>query len=232
MKNFHLLFILSLLCAAPSNKQTETILDRLERRLLEQERKALSFGNTDLTNRKEPKTKFSYKGQDIPQNSVLVQDLSKLSKAVSELEQHVEFLAGEVQSVKQKILQDTSIDNTVQIDTVLTNPSKFAFRTISIMIDEHNIFSQNASSGLWNPTGSIPIFIGPMSPGKHQIRIKARLVGKTMTDLPLENGRFVFINEVYDFKVPVGHVYKKWTINISSPESVTSSAKVVMKEVK
>lgn len=232
MKTTILILSIAAMTLAPSMKSNETILDRLERRLLEQERKALSFGNTDLREKKGAKRKFVYKGQDIPANSAIVKDLSKLSTAIKDLDQHVEYLAGEVQSVKQKILHDTHIDNTVQIDTMLTKETNLAYRTISIEIDEHNIFEQNAASGLWNPTGSIPIFLGPMSPGKHKLKIKARLVGKGKTDLPLENGHFIFINEVYEFTVPEGHVFKKWRIDIDSNSASTSSAKVAMKEIK
>ena len=217
---------------AKSPKSGNSILDRLERKLLEQERQALSFGNSKVQQTKGPTSKFIYKGQSIPSNSPIVKDLTKLSTAIEDLEQHVEYLAGEVQSVKQKILQDVAINNNIQINVALDKKSKLAFRTIDVEIDDHKVFNQNAASGIWSPHSQIPVFSGPISPGKHAINIQARMVSINTKDIPLETGKYVFVNEVFTFEVPIGHISKKWSIEIKAPDLTTSSAKVALKEHK
>lgn len=215
------------------SKEGESILDRLERRLLEQEHDALSFGDRFGTNSKTPpKTKYKYQDRTIPEYAPSSHDLKKIDQAMTDLEAQVEYLANGVHSVKQKILQDAGINNFISISTKLENKETMSFRTLKVTIDGHTIYEQNAALGLWLPDPKIPLFRGPMQPGNHRIDFEATIVQKSKKVLPLETGTFHKVNESYKFKVPNGKIQRSWEIAIAKASSSSPMSQAKFKAVK
>lgn len=207
----------------------ESILDRLERRLLEQERNALNF-DSGVSELKQPaKTSFKFKSKYIDELSPSNADVKKLGDAISELEAQTEYLASQVHRIKQKILHEAAINNMINFSTRLDDSDKLAFRSLTVTIDGHEIYKQNAALGLWLPHNEIPVFQGPMQPGNHRIDFEARVVQKATDNLPIQNDTYHIIQETFNFVVPDGKVMKKWEVYLTGENGNSSIAKAQLK---
>ncbi len=221
-----------LLQGITGDKTNDSILDRLERRLLEQEREAVSFDANLNSPDKPAKTSYRYNQKIIKENTPSSDDLTKLTAAVTELEAQVEYLSSQVHQAKQKILQDASINNLINIATRLESPDSMGFRSLSVTIDGHKVYEQNAAMGLWIPEESIPLFRGPMQPGNHRIDFEARIVQKSKESLPIQTDTFHQVNESFNFEIPEGQVSKKWEIALSDGSSQGTQTKAEFKALK
>lgn len=213
-------------------KVQESILDKLERRLLEKERGALSFGEApSKIDSKKPVTKYKYKNFYINERLPKTADFLKIEKAITELESQTEYLASQVQAIKQKILQDASINNQIAIHTIIDDKNEVAFKNLTVSIDGHPIYQQNAALGLWTPTRKIPLFRGPIQPGEHRLDFQARLIQKNHSNLPLHKDSYHMVNESFNFRVPGGQFTKTWEIRLHTPGRNEYKAKAIFKAV-
>ena len=234
-----LLFLTTLLCIASpiiygqrkSIQNVESILDKLEKRLLKKEREPVTFGKK---NENDETTKFEYKPTYITPTVPDEGKLQGLKRAIDELDTEVERLSGEVQRTKQKILKSASINNMVEITTSIINTDSATFSSLDVELDGHNIYQLNQDSGLWMSRPSVPLYSGPLQPGKHTINFQARIVKKTKDNLPLNNDVFHLINQSFEINVPNEKFHKAWDIIIENPKTLNyrAEAKLSMRDIK
>lgn len=224
--------ITSLLIAQTGySKAKESILDQLERRLLEKEQDALSFSSEGKWETPEVREKLRFDGSTIESNAQSLKDLMALDQATKKLEQQTEYLASEVHTTKQKILSDAKINNLINISAELANDQEMALRALEIRLNGHLIYEQNATLGLWIPDKTIPLYQGPMQPGKHRIELHARVVRKANDQLPMQNDTYSIVNESFSFDVPTGESTKNWQVLIHGGQSMSTPTTAELKAI-
>lgn len=210
-------------------RKSESILDRLEQRLEDQERDPLNLEGEGQRNddRKDVKTRYRYeKGITVTPKLRGDSKMTELGKAIDEMEAEVEQLSSSVQSVKHEIYQGSQIDNFIEIDTQITDTDRAYFRTIVTKLDGHTIYEMNESNDFWMPHNNIPLYAGPMQPGVHEIDFEARIVLKKPGKLPLSSKIYSIVKQTYKIDVSAGSEKKLWTILIDKPDGEKSELKV------
>ena len=122
----------------------------------------------------------------------------------------------------------------VEITTSIANTDKATFSSLDVDLDGHNIYSLSQDSGLWMSRPSVPLYSGPLQPGKHTINFQARIVKKTKDNLPLNNDVYHLINQSFEITIPNENFHKAWDIVIDNPKSLNyrAQAKLNMRDIK
>ena len=210
----------------------ESILDRLEKRLLEKDGSSFYGGTSSKDGKKRANTSYTYNKSLIGGMPGASKDIKDINKAIEDLEEKVEFLSAGVHAVKQKILQDAKINNHISIAAILEKKDLMSFKTITVKIDGHTVYEQNSSLGLWLLEKSVPLFHGPIQPGKHRIDFDATLVQKKDKVLPLVEGTHHKVTQSFNFDVPAGKIQKKWHIEIAKADPKSAKTMASFKVVK
>ena len=219
----------------PALNKADSILDKLEKSLLEQSPDSLSFGEKVKANAPpSPKKKlptYNYgKTKPITSTSGSV-DFQSLSSLVNDLENQVDALASSVQKTKQQIINKATVDNFVTIEAGLANSDHAAIKNINVRLDGYNVYQINDASGLWMPSKHIPLYAGPLQPGTHRIDVEARVVMKHKKSLPLNNDVYRLVNKTFEVIVPDGTANKTWRIEFEPPKSVEQGMKATLKQL-
>ncbi len=229
-------FLLSTFVKAESEDviEVESILDRLEKRLLDQESESLSFGEKssvpDLKEKPSRTMNFDKK-EKIVGTTPEMRRLNKLAALVSALESDVDKLTAKVQKTKQKILNDSSVDNFVSIDARLLEPETASIKSLSVKLDGFHIYELQESSGLWLPSKEVPLYAGPMQPGTHRVDLEARISLKHKKGLPLNSEVMRIVQKSFEIAIPGGTAGNKYLISLNPPKGGKGDATASMKEV-
>jgi hypothetical protein len=236
----HALIAIALASAAAASaqkadvSQVDAILDRLERRLLDQETEGLTFSEKNAPPAPlSDKTPVSvYKGEKtrIEASSGTDQRLKDVGRLVTELEQQVDQLAGNVQKTKQNILDDAAIDNFVSLDASLPDTDQAAIKSIVVKLDGFKLYQIDDAAGLWLPSKSIPLYAGPLQPGNHRIDLEARISMREARVLPVSGQVYRFINKSFQWSVPGGQTNARYTITIIPPDKLDGVADAKLQE--
>lgn len=222
-----MLLSLALLLGGATTKRGETILDRLERRLLEQDRDTLSFDEESrvMQRKKNKTTRYKYKPKNVQPVLPDRGQLRQISRAIAQLEREVEGLATDVRTVRQEILRDASINNMIRIDATVDDTDRATFRTLRVRVDGHLVYQLNEANGLWLPSNRIPLYEGPLTPGHHKIDFEARLMRRRQKSLPLSTDINHIVNQSFSIRIPAGEVRRAWDIAFETPDSNNYQAK-------
>jgi len=220
--------------AASSQRNIESVLDRLEQRLMDQDRESLSFGEEPRKGAppKGAATRFQYPPQDIVARDGDERELIQVTSALAELDQNVDAFAGEVQRFKQKILEEVAVDNFVSIAGTMEKPDAAVLRMLRLKVDGFTVYTIDEATGLWLPRAEIPFFSGPLMPGAHKVELEARLGRRRTADLPVADDTFQAINRTFDINMPDGKVKKSWLITIKAPDPGKARGDAVLAEKK
>jgi hypothetical protein len=214
--------------------EVESILDRLEKRLLDQESETLSFGEKssipDIKKKASREMRFEKK-ENIVGTTAEMERLNKLAALISALEANVDKLTAKVQKTKQKILNDSSVDNFVSIDAKLLTPNKASIKSLSVKLDGYHIYELQEASGLWLPSKVVPLYAGPMQPGTHRIDMEARISMKHKKGIPLNSDVMKIVQKSFEIAIPGGTSGNKYMISLNPPKSGKGNATAEMKEV-
>jgi hypothetical protein len=218
----------------------DSVLDRLEKRLLDQEADGLSF---DEKNAPPPaaeptgattKYRFDGKGKGSAARVTATTDereqMGALSNAVKDLENQVDQLAANVQKTKQSILDEASIDNFVDIQAELSETDTASIKTLNIKLDGYPVYELHEASGLWLPSKGVPLYAGPLQPGAHRLDLEARIVVRHKDGMPMNADVYRFVNKTFEMSIPGGTKKSRYTITIKPPVKVEDQADAVMKE--
>ena len=236
-----LAFLASIAAGAPAfaqeepTKHVDSVLDRLEKRLLDQESDGLTFSEkTDpktLDETGEPKTKYEFtKRQKIGGGTASQESLKTIGSAVAELEAQVDQFASGVQKTKQSILDDAHIDNFITFEARLTDTDAASITAINVKLDGFGVYELKEASGIWMPASLVPLYAGPLKPGNHRVDVEARIVVKPKKSLPMNGDVYRFVSKSFDVAVPGGTRQTRYVISITPPEKPDGKADATMKE--
>lgn len=234
--------LLALLLAAPdaraqdeAAKHVDSVLDRLEKRLLDQEGDGLTF--SERTNPKsldgdgKPTTKYEFtKREKIGGTTKTQESLKSLTSAVAELESQVDQFASNVQKTKQSILDDAHIDNFITFEAALADTDAAAIAAIVVKLDGYGVYELKEAAGIWMPSHLVPLYAGPLKPGNHRVDVEARIMIKPKKSLPMNGDSYRFVNKTFDVTVPGGTRTTRYVISITPPEKQDGQADATMKE--
>jgi len=200
--------------------EVESILDQLEKRLKEHELEVVKAPTGDSSGAASKSDKaLRFESKKIEANVGSSQKLHSISEALGKLEDDIDRIDAEVHLARQTLLESAKIDNMIEIEGTIQDPDKLALRSLVVSIDGYKVYVLNDSNGLWVPSKSIPIYSGPMSPGKHKLVVESRVSTKTTDHFPFVNSDFKVVNKSIDIDIPDGSFKKSWSIDLGSKES-------------
>ncbi len=220
------IYVVAVCCSATvsavdknSGDTSQAILERLEQKLLRREEGTLSFDKDPVkTSSPSQTTRLNYEGQEIKAEAPQLRELEELEKAIVSLEKETENLSRDVQTSRQAILQQAAQTGQVFITTRFSQGSA-SFRTLRVKLDGFTIYETAGSQGFWQSPSELPLFQGPLQPGKHKLEYEARLVMK-QEQAPKTNSDAAWnLDETFDFEVPEGKSQKNWSVTVELPEA-------------
>jgi len=198
----------------------ESILDQLEKRLKDSEIDVIkSPGSKNTTT--SSGTALKFKSKTIEANVGGSQNLLTISEALGRLEDDIDQIDAEVHLTRQSILESAKMDNMIEIEGIIEDPDKTALRSLTVSIDGYQVYILNDSNGLWVPSRSIPIYSGPMSPGRHKVVIESRVSSKKKDHFPYVHADSRVIKKSINIDVPEGQYKKSWSVDLASTSTKT-----------
>lgn len=223
-----ILFNVSALVAQtrPKGDSADAVLDRLERKLLEQEAKTLRLQAPPVRDGN-PSLKF-----DAPasaSNTILAplpeqKNFVVIDRELLELEQDADDLAGQVEKLKGDFQSQASKASFVEIMVELESPQETSIRDLNFSINNHKIFARS-TQGPWVPGAQILLYAGPLEAGEHTLRLDARTVRRYGEGLPLDQNIYHQYAESYSINLPQGTFRKGFRLKLAKPEQQNIHAK-------
>src|SRR5690606_38029090 len=133
-------------------RDAESILDKLEKGLMEEAPDSLTFGEkvekakmrarakSAGTNPAETASVYEYKSTEPIKADSRVVDFQSLATLVKDLESEVDRLAADVQATKQRVVDEAGIDNFITIEAALGNADHAAIKNISVRLDGYDVY--------------------------------------------------------------------------------------------
>ena len=224
--------------------QVDSVLDRLEKRLLDQEADGLSYGEKQPP----PSTgdaadglneggvskhvKVEHAEKITAKTSGDAERIKSVESLVAELENDVDQLASNVQKTRQGVLDEAAVDNFVTIEAQLADTDAAAIKTLTVKLDGYPVYELSEASGLWMPTKSVPLYAGPLQPGNHRLDLEARLVVRQGGTLPLNSDLFRFVTKSFDLTVTSGTKSSRYAVAFSPPSKLGDGGGAELKEIR
>lgn len=233
---FSLAFLTALVASAQKTdiSQVDAILDRLERRLLDQEAEGLTFDEKNWPSSSESEIESSQKHR-FPKKSIeprnsKSQQFDDVAQLVRDLEQQVEQLASNVQKTKQTIIDDAAINNFISLEAVLPDTDKASIKSIEIRLDGFKLYKIDDAAGLWIPSKSIPLYSGPLQPGNHRLDVEARISIRDNKSLPVNSTVYRFLNKSFPWSIPDGHSNSRYRLTIIPSDKLDGNVDANLQE--
>lgn len=211
--------------AADSNIQAmDSVLDRLEQKLMEQEASTLRIEPIGDTPKSQQNLKFQ-KGtiEGRPPGS---NEFATLEKQISDLEKEADELSGQIEASKADLLDKSSQGSLVEINALIEDPDLTSIRELNLSIDGKKIYAMNG--GDWTPSPEIPFFIGPLAAGEHSIELNARTIRRREKSLPLDQNLTHRYEQTFQINVAPGVFHKGYRIRLVRPEQANTRARASM----
>ncbi len=233
MKTF-LYFILVLMASYQSlcaEEQVDDILDRLEQKLLESKQESLLLNdNWNKPIRASESKEIVLKEQKIKGNLPAQKELQQIGSAIDKVENEVERLSSDVEKLKRIIGSYTKTNSQINIYVEVTDPSKTSLREIDIKLDRFPIYKLNPDVGIWLPRQKIPIFSGPLDPGKHSIALTGRMARVVDENMPVDDNIFHIFDQEFTIEIPQGRIRKDISIKLERIKDKNFKAKAILVE--
>ncbi|MES2745263.1 MAG: hypothetical protein V4655_07540 [Bdellovibrionota bacterium] len=210
---------------AESNIQAmDSVLDRLERKLMEQEASTLKIEPIRDT----PKAQQNVR---LPKGSIEgrqpgFDDFAALEKQIGSLEKEADELTGQIEASKAELLDKSSKGSLVEINALIEDPDLTSIRELSLSIDGKKIYAMDG--GDWTPSPEIPFFIGPLAAGEHQIELSARTIRRREKSLPLDQNITHRYDQIFKINVASGAFHKGYRLRLVRPEQQNTRAQASM----
>lgn len=208
--------------------EVESILDRLEKKLTDNEGGGLTFGERLEPATSEngiPKATNSYKfdkdagaaatgtqGGDDPEAV-----MKNLAEVVAGLEVQVERLHADVQKARLKVIEDSRFDSFVQIDGEFRGMETATLKGLVVKIDGVEVYRASDSGGLWVPTSKLPLYSGPVPPGTHKLSVEAGILVREGPQVPVSADVTRRLEKDFEFTIPDGKERRSVRIVIEAP---------------
>ena len=215
--------------------RVDSVLDRLEKRLLDEESEVLTFGERELPGPSKDEDQTAQKIK-MPKKTVEVEAeetarLRELASAVAQLESQIEQLSSDTSKTRQRIMEEARVDNFVSIEARLTTESLASIRSMRIRLDGYDVYEVSDEAGLWLPSSKIPVYNGPLQPGSHRLDVEVRLVLKQREGLPLNSDVFRMVSQSFELKIPDGKVRTRYLVNIAAPKDGSDKATATLETI-
>jgi hypothetical protein len=215
----------------------DSILDRLEKRLLDQEADGLTFGERQSdpgflkSSPEKTSKKFKFKGGKVEASTPDKDKLKAIDLLIKDLERQVDQLAGNVQKTKQTVVDEAAVNNYVSVDAELIETDRAAIKSLQIKLDGYDLYSLSDAAGMWLPSKSVPVYAGPLQPGAHRLDLEVRLVLRQNPELPLNGDVYRFISKSFTLKITGASSKSRFVIAIKPPEKLDENPDATIKEI-
>jgi hypothetical protein len=207
--------------AADSNIQAmDSVLDRLERKLMEQEASSLKIEPINPSPKASKSVKFptsAFEGR-LPG----AEDFQGLEKQIATLEKEADELSGQIESMKGELLSAASKGSLVEIEALIEDPDLTSVRELSFYLDDTKIYTMEG--GEWTPSSKLPFFLGPLEAGEHTLKLEARTVRRRDKTLPLDQNIFHRYDQSFKIQVQAGVFRKGYRMKLVRPEQQNTRA--------
>lgn len=230
------IFILGLISVSASNpgprrsESNESVLDRLERKLMEQEAATLRITAPPTVDKK---SKGPVQRFDMPA-SVLAAPLphesgfDSVAKDLRDLEQDTDELSGQVEKLKADFLAMAEKGNFVEIKIVVEDPDAIVLRSMALSIDKHSVYETQDREGQWLPAPEILLYAGPLEPGTHELNLKGRVVRRYGSNVPIDQNLYHAYDQNIQLLVPAGNYRQGYRLKLVKPEKQNIHAQAVL----
>lgn len=213
------------------NDSSETVLDRLERKLMEQEAATLRITTPAASankNSKEPMQRFdmpaSIMAAPLPQQS----GFDSIAKDLRDLEQDADELSGQVEKLKADFLAVAEKGNFVEIKLVIEDADAMVLRSMAMTIDKHPVYETQDREGQWLPGPEVLLYAGPLEPGTHELHLKGRVVRRHENNVPLDQNLYHAYDQNIQVVVPTGTFRQGYRLKLAKPEKQNINAQAVL----
>jgi hypothetical protein len=235
MRKLPALLITSFLCVGASapkrSESTESILDRLERKLMEQEAATLRITAPPVSaskNNKAPVQRFDMPASIMAAPLPHEAGFDGIAKELRELEQDADELSGQVEKLKADFLAMADKGNFVEIKLVIEDPNAMVVRTMALTIDKHPVYETQDREGQWIPGPEVLLYAGPMEPGTHELNLKGRIVRRYESNVPLDQNLYHAYDQNLQVVVPTGAFRQGYRLKLAKPEKQNIHAQAVL----
>lgn len=190
-----------LLAAEADLQKVEDILERLEKKIMEQEGLSASYGQPPLQQERDKSSVVQKRPEQIKADIKENVKLKEIASAISEIELELDKLESDVQKTKQKIFEDSSLSSSLELVLVPPAADRLALRHLKVSLDGVSIYELSQPSGIWAPRRSIPLFNGPIYPGVHKFEVEMNVVERNSRGLPINQDAFRSLRK--DFSINV-----------------------------
>jgi len=217
----HLFLLSAPLQAADANvKAMDSVLDRLERKLMEQEATSLHIEPIHPT----PQTRqqFNLPASRLEGRLPGADDFKGLEKQIAGLEKEADELSGQIESLKGELITQATKGSLIEIEAVIENPDLTSVRELTFHLDGTKIYAMDG--GEWTPNPHIPFFLGPLEPGEHTLKLEGRTVRRREKTLPLDQNIYHRYDQTFTIQVQPGVYHKGYRMRLVRPEQQNTRA--------
>lgn len=211
--------------------EVNSIIDRLEQKLLNQESKSIFFGSEgEKRSHDKAKTSIRYVEENINASLPQKDDLDEISKVISKIEDDVNRMSGEVESLKIKIEANANPTSVIEMSLGIEKPDIMSFRELKIDLSGHTVYQLNHGDGIWMPSKKIPLFKGPLPAGTYKVSVKARVVKKSSNAPFVDTNIFQIYDQVKEITVAEGAFKKGFALIFKDFNQQNQNANIDMAE--
>ncbi len=208
---------------------SDNMLDRLERKLLEQEAATLRIQAPPRTPAQtKPEKKLRIPAQTVSGSMPSSDDFAPIDRKLEEIENQVEDLSQRVEKLQSTIMEKSEKGSLVEIQVSLDEPDTTALRELTVTIDQHVIYQLGKDINPWIPTSQIMVFTGPLEPGKHTLELKALTLRRYSDKLPLDSKLFHTYAQELKIDIPSGQFRRGFKLKLAKPEKQNTYALAIM----
>jgi hypothetical protein len=199
-------------------KDFEKIVDQFEEEILKKDQENFRVGAGDERSElPEAKYETRLKSQTIEGGTKESKVIGTVSTGIQKIDNEIDDLAKDIDALRQEIKQTASIDNKLDLEVRLTDPSAALIKSLDVKVDGFTLYSTNDSAHLSLPASSIPVYSGPIPAGAHKIDVSARvaLIEKGGSALKADGSRNE--SKTFELTMPVGRIQSHFVVEIVAP---------------
>jgi len=217
--------------AQKRNESSENVLDRLERKLMEQEAATLRITSPVASEnrvKKSPVQKYDMPASVMAAPLPHAQSFDSIAKDIRELEQDADEMSGQVEKLKADFMAMADKGNFIEIKLTIEEPDALVVRSMELTIDKHSVYATQDREGQWLPSSEVLLYSGPMEPGTHELNLKGRIIRRFGENLPIDQNLYHTYDQNIQVTVPGGNFRQGYRLKIVKPEKQNIHAEAVL----
>lgn len=221
-------------------KRLESVLDRLEKRLIDKESSPLTSeeaarvaadANSPTNTSQKADQKYVPKAPKIIKGQTQTgRNIQELQKKLNEYDNRIEILESDMRRLRSTMQENAATDNVVSLQLKTDTQHPVILKTLAAVLDGNTIYSQIDPAGLWIPSKIIPLFYGPLKPGAHNLEITATTSTSMDEATAAGSWKQKALSQTFEFSVPEGRQRKSITVEIGRSEGYDANPTATMYE--